>query len=149
MAFYLLTETGERLLIEDGTGSLLLENSPIETTCGLLLEDGGSLLLEDGTGRLLLETCEQALPPATPEAPPPPTWGSGAGGSTEYRKPRRSDDLVRQLMELKRIQEMKLAQQSRITPYTPPRHQRQLLMLLPYFMEIIDSWDHSLVASNA
>lgn len=98
-----------------------------------------------GTDQFVYQTvAPSVVPPVVETLPPPPTWGSGAGGSSVYRKPASSNDLVRQLMELKRIRERQVADQPKIIlpeRVGTPAQQRQLLMLLPYFMEIIDEWD--------
>jgi len=98
-----------------------------------------------GTDQFVYQTvAPSVVPPPGETLPPPPTWGSGAGGSSVYRKPTSSNDLVRQLMELKRIRERQVAEQPKIIlpeRVGTPAQQRQLLMLLPYFMEIIDEWE--------
>lgn len=145
MAFYLLTETGDKLLLEDLSGSLILEESPDE--CALLQETGDVILLEDGTSRLLLESCE-APPPEPPPAPapPPPSFASGRGGSWVVEATRSTNDIVAQLKELKRQRELELRKKKIEEPVRDRRVQKQLMTLIPMFMETIEQWDRSAAA---
>lgn len=65
MADHLLQETGGLILLEDGSGSILLEQQPVSTGNYLVHETDGTsrFTLEDGTGSILLE----AAPTPTPE----------------------------------------------------------------------------------
>lgn len=67
MAEYLLQESGDHLVLEDGSGWILLEvQQPVSSTgCDFVLEDdSGFLLLEDGS-LLLQENCGAAVVVAT------------------------------------------------------------------------------------
>lgn len=88
MSEYLLLESGFKLVLEEGTGDLLLEESTPVTTGNYLVqeEDGTSrITLEDGSGFILLE-----------EASITPVATFQVGGSfrprTNLRTLRRLDD---------------------------------------------------------
>lgn len=72
MADYLLLEDGSRLLLEDGTGDLLLEPSVVSQGVYLVQEEDGAsrFTLEDGTGFILLEASS-----------PPPVFQVVTGGT--------------------------------------------------------------------
>jgi hypothetical protein len=58
---YLVQETGDKLLLEDGTGALLLETAIVDS--GYILQEiGDRILLENGSGSLLLEATVTSEP---------------------------------------------------------------------------------------
>jgi hypothetical protein len=66
VANHLLTEPGFRFDLEDGTGTLLLEQQPSPTPGDYLVQepDGTSrFTLEDGSGFILLEAAAPPQPP--------------------------------------------------------------------------------------
>ncbi len=81
MANHLLLENGSLILLEDGSGSILLEAQPITTGDFLVQEvDGISrFTLEDGSGSILLEAA----------GPTPPTPVIQTGGAIRRRIPSR------------------------------------------------------------